>query len=148
MQTRPRVSNLSLLTPVSAEPSSRFAHFKLCLSKHTLVLRLKPMTSTERERLQCHCYSNDSGFPPPTAAASLSRSRTSADVHISTIRRRVHMQSEARRHKSCTHVHELSHFLFPSIQSADITNGPRVRLLLNWEVGSGRCDLLRQSHHR
>lgn len=44
------------------------------------------------------------------------------------------MQSEARRHKSCTHVHELSHFLFPSIQSADITNSPRVRLLLNWRL--------------
>lgn len=65
MQTRPRVSNLSLLTPSLQSPPPAFAHFKLCFNKHTLVLRLKPMTSTERERLQCHCYSNDTGFPLP-----------------------------------------------------------------------------------
>lgn len=63
---------------------------------------------------------------------------------LSYQRRRAHIDNqEARAHAVGGPQTQILHprtriiplfFLFPSIQSADITNSPRVRLLLNWRL--------------
>lgn len=120
--------------PVSAEPPSRFTHFKLCLSKHTLVL--KPMTSTERDYKLIVILMIF--VSPPTAATSSKHTHSHALIQAETCTH-PHPQS-----KACTHidrgtqtdlvVHKLSRFLFSILVSADTTNSLRVLLLLNWRL--------------